>query len=83
MYLTYHLYELHNQRFNVIWIEGEGGRVKRRRVELNENKLILDQIYSILFSFPPSPSIQMVFGRKCRRWKGFISNVWQRITLVQ
>ena len=38
-----------------VWIKGEGGRMKRGRVELAENRLISNPFYSTL---SPSPSIQ-------------------------
>ena len=42
-----------------VWIEGEGGKVERSRVELAKNRLILSQSHStLLYSFP-SHSIQI------------------------
>ena len=42
-----------------VWIEGEGGKVERSRVELAKNRLILSQSHSTLpYSFP-SHSIQI------------------------
>lgn len=41
-----------------VWIEGEGGKVERRRVELVTNRLILSQLYSTPLYSTPFPLIQ-------------------------